>query len=250
MQRYTLPAIAAAVAAKALVAATASAAVVGLTNPSFETAGTGGADSIAGWFEAANGQSAQAGREDAGNGVPTPPDGDFWANLSGNLSANDAGSVNTSSIYQQFGTYTPGEGLFDIDFTVGLRGDGGFETPFDGLSVEIWGGGNAAPTSGGRFVDNTGAVELFRTGDVDYFVDESDGVSLTQDISIVADISGNSLTAGDRLWLVFQDVLDPNGTGSRSDELIDDVSIAVVPEPASALALLGGLGLLVVRRRA
>jgi hypothetical protein len=219
----------------------ASAGITGLDNADFEDiVGNNGGD-LAGWFE-----SPSLFRESEGGNVPDDVDGSFFANFVG---AGDAW------IYQQFGTYTPGETGYTVTFTLGDRTN----QRYDGLTVALYGGGTD-PTSGDFITAATGAVELVTSAAVDPFgADDGNTGSFqgSQDAPLLADVSldldfsamAGSLSAGDRLWLVFEEVAPSAGLSGRSDELLDDVSITLIPEPTSTLAAVAGLGLLAMRRR-
>lgn len=171
--------------------------------------------------------------DDASDNHPDTPYGENWGELG-----------NQRWMYQQIGTYEENMDL-NITFLLGQRGD----KPFQGVHVSLLVGGTPASAtdvnlkyySENPLVTQVGAVEIANSGVIDPFVPSIDMATSEQSLSFS---TGTGFTVGDPLWIQINKV---DGTGRV---LIDNVAVALVPEPATmALLAIGSIAALRRRRK-
>ena len=203
-----------------LFATAASGALIGLNNASFENGNNSGfVTNFTDWSEEGNVYE----QPDGNSNFPDAPDGGSWL-----LLYEGDGS---DAVYQQFGSFEANE-QYDLTFTLGERNDG--SAPFEGVIFEVRANGG---TTSDTLLATSGNI-------LPTFTDHTftDTITLTPDQGVVSE--------GTPLYLRIQGG-DVGGT-SRSDEVVDNLSMteSIIPEPASLLLLgLGGVALLGRRNR-
>lgn len=204
-----------------------------LVNASFEN--TSGTDevNVIDWWDAVNYTTTVV---ENGTSIPETPYGETWGQLG-----------NGRWLYQQIGTYEE-DMILEVSFLIGQRTD----KAVAGLEVELFAGGNAS------LVDNVnakrdsetfpldsvvGAVQLSASGNIDPFTDTALG-TMEMSVQLSTGTVAEGYAVGDPLWLLFS---RPSVGGKG---LIDNVAVAVVPEPATmSLLALGAFGLIRRKRK-
>ncbi len=228
------------IALSAAVGLTRTSAAVVITNGDFETVGSDIQD-VSGWLDFTYGSDnggSSTGKGDLQQGdsngsIPSAPSGSNWLNIVDN---NSFGV--TTGVYQQIGTYEAGVTSYDVSFIMGLRDDAAFNE----IELSLFKG------TSGTAADGTTPIDAGLT-----IVGSSHTISFTGGPApATASDSKNFLTTGlsdgDTLWLVLAST--DNATGSTQQGLIDNISIAAIPEASSLILLgLGLVGLVAFRRR-
>ena len=219
----------------------AHAGLVGVVNPSFEDdvlyAGTR-TPAISGWYNRSAYCYATEETYAETNAIyPMTPYGSNWAGLG-----------RRSWVYQQIGTWEE-----NLELEISLLTGSVAGKDYTGFHISLWAGGDPTQAADADIFpsttlsNNVGATMIAMS---DRILPESVlsdfygrygylGNATTAPVSVRLS-TGTGYSDGDALWLLIQ-------AAGRKRVLIDDVSVAVVPEPATLLLLwLGGL---MVRRR-
>lgn len=228
----------------------ASAGVLSVTNGDFEAGTTPNGSNlwdITDWYEALNvnggsGTTEQLLSEATSSNIPADAgDDQFW----GHLTARGEFSGDFySGIYQQVGVYETGDSLdYRLDALLGDRSNAVFGTlkiEFYAVSPTDTGSGEADGTRLAAAFDS----EMLLASDTPASPDGGSS-TLVQSYSEVFDLAGiTSPAIGDEIWLrIYQ-----NSHTENVQALIDDVTLAAVPEPG-AMALVAAGGVLAFGRR-
>lgn len=214
-------------------AASANAAITGLTNADFET-GVGD-QNVPDWFDISSGNGDLVQSDTANTAIPDDVDGTGWLNIVDNTTfTGDRG------VYQSFGTHDLGIVSYDVSYIKGQRSD----ALFNELILELWYG-----TATGA--DSTDINTLGLTLADSVTIDDT-GLSGESTFAEEKSLDATGVPTGETLWLAFRTTDDNTSSSAAEQGLIDDVTISgVIPEPASlALVALGGLAMLGRRRSA
>ncbi len=220
--------------------ATLSFGAVSITNGDFETVG-GNTQDVFGWFDyqTGNGDLQQA---VSGNPAQIPSGdntGDYWLNLVDNSSFGYA-----TGVYQQIGTYDAGVTSYEITFDVGCRVT---DSPFNVMNLYLY-TGTATGADGSTPADLLSAISYSGAAE-DYYTITSPGSGNIATITVTFDVTGAELLDGDLIWIAFASTDDAPGS---QQGLIDNVSIAAIPEPGTFAFVAGvfGIAAIACRRKA
>ncbi|WP_227021204.1 PEP-CTERM sorting domain-containing protein [Oceaniferula marina] len=224
--------------------------VTPITNGDFETdlgstVGSGIANftqSASDWFEKNGTTKGDALQWDVGNAtIPDSANGEVWGLLNVSTIAQTPAS-SPGAFYQAIGT---NEANFDVyvSLDLGIRDN----LPFTTVNVNLW-SGNVTGADGSS-LSGLGAT-LLDTVTIDDSIFSSGGtVPETVTLSNLNLNTGTSGVAGQTLWLELAAV-NPGGIDPSNQALVDNVSVSAIPEPSStALLGLGGLALILRRRK-
>lgn len=223
--------------------ATAAHAAITVTNGNFETGTGNNLDDVSGWFDNSNGTFWQ-GTWPTNNTAISPNDTGVVV-----LGSYESGAVqNTASanplvgnyLYQSIGTVGLGETGLNVNFDFGAPDDDGGGRTL-GITVAVY----AYDGLGGFTADNN--TSLVGASGVTLLDSESFTLASTGVDGLIAsylaalDVSG---AGTQELFLSFNNYRPAN---TESWSVLDNVTVAAIPEPSAAL--LGGLGMLALIRR-